>query len=160
MATYTSSARTNYFRVKDVNAFNKWIKQFRGLETIVQERQGTVGILFDDGVPTYRWGTIEGDEIDFNEVEIDFMEELALHLADEEVAVLQEVGAENLRFVNGYAIAVNNKGERRDISLENIYDLAKELGSNITKAEYWFFHDGVRHQQRTIFYFVIAFYKN
>jgi hypothetical protein len=64
------------------------------------------------------------------------MEELALHLADEEVAVLQEVGAENLRFVNGYAIAVNNKGERRDISLENIYDLAKELGSNITKAEY------------------------
>jgi hypothetical protein len=136
MATYTSSARTNYFRVKDVNAFNKWIKQFRGLETIVQERQGTVGILFDDGVPTYRWGTIEGDEIDFNEVEIDFMEELALHLADEEVAVLQEVGAENLRFVNGYAIAVNNKGERRDISLENIYDLAKELGSNITKAEY------------------------
>jgi len=136
MATYTSSARTNYFRVKDVNAFNKWIKQFSGLETIVQERQGTVGILFDDGVPTYRWGTIEGDEIDFNEVEIDFMEELALHLADEEVAVLQEVGAENLRFVNGYAIAVNNKGERRDISLENIYDLAKELGSNITKAEY------------------------
>jgi hypothetical protein len=136
MATYTSSARTNYFRVKDVNAFNKWIKQFSGLETIVQERQGTVGILFDDGVPTYRWGTIEGDEIDFNEVEIDFMEELALHLADEEVAVLQEVGAENLRFVNGYAIAVNNKGERRDISLENIYDLAKELGSNITRAEY------------------------
>jgi hypothetical protein len=136
MATYTSSARTNYFRVKDVDAFNKWIKQFSGLETIVQERQGTVGILFDDGVPTYRWGTIEGDEIDFNEVEIDFMEELALHLADEEVAVLQEVGAENLRFVNGYAIAVNNKGERRDISLENIYDLAKELGSNITKAEY------------------------
>jgi hypothetical protein len=136
MATYTSSARTNYFRVKDVDAFNKWIKQFSGLETIVQERQGTVGILFDDGVPTYRWGTIEGDEIDFNEVEIDFMEELALHLADEEVAVLQEVGAENLRFVNGYAIAVNNKGERRDISLENIYDLAKELGSNITRAEY------------------------
>jgi hypothetical protein len=148
MATYTSSARTNYFRVKDVDAFNKWIKQFSGLETIVQERQGTVGILFDDGVPTYRWGTepIEGDEIDLtlpslptrmaDEVEIDFMEELALHLADEEVAVLQEVGAENLRFVNGYAIAVNNKGERRDISLENIYDLAKELGSNITKAEY------------------------
>jgi len=136
MATYTSSARTNYFRVKDVDAFNKWIKQFRGLETIVQERQGTVGILFDDGVPTYRWGTIEGDEIDFNEVEIDFMEELALHLADEEVAVLQEVGAENLRFVNGYAIAVNNKGGRRDISLENIYDLAKELGSKITRAEY------------------------
>jgi len=136
--TYTSSARTNYFRVKDVDAFNKWIKQFSGLETIVQERQGTVGILFDDGVPNCRWETEkfdDGSEHDVD-VEVDFMEELALHLADNEVAILQEAGAEKLRYINGYAIAVNNKGERRQISIDNIYDLAKELGSNITRAEY------------------------
>ena len=137
MATYTSTARTNYFRVKDVDAFNKWIKQFTGLEKIVHETQGTIGILFDDGVPNVRWETelIEGEEIE-SEVEIDFMEELGLHLADEEVAVLQECGSENLRYVNGYAIAVNNKGERREISINKIYDLAKELGSKITRAEY------------------------
>ena len=137
MATYTSTARTNYFRVKDVDAFNKWIKQFTGLDKIVHETQGTVGILFDDGVPNVRWETelIEGEEIE-SEVEIDFMEELSLHLADEEVAVLQECGSENLRYVNGYAIAVNNKGERREISINKIYDLAKELGSKITRAEY------------------------
>lgn len=137
MATYTSTARTNYFRVKDVDAFNKWIKQFTGLDKIVHETQGTVGILFDDGVPNVRWETelIEGEEIE-SEVEIDFMEELGLYLADEEVAVLQECGSENLRYVNGYAIAVNNKGERREISINKIYDLAKELGSKITRAEY------------------------
>ena len=78
---------------------------------------------------------IEGEEIE-SEVEIDFMEELGLYLADEEVAVLQECGSENLRYVNGYAIAVNNKGERREISINKIYDLAKELGSKITRAEY------------------------
>jgi hypothetical protein len=137
MATYTSTARTNYFRVKDVDAFNKWIKQFTGLDKIVHETQGTIGILFDDGVPNVRWETelIEGEEIE-SEVEIDFMEELGLHLADEEVAVLQECGSENLRYVNGYSIAVNNKGERREISINKIYDLAKELGSKITRAEY------------------------
>ena len=137
MATYTSTARTNYFRVKDVDAFNKWIKQFTGLEKIVHETQGTIGILFDDGVPNVRWKTelIKGEEIE-SEVEIDFMEELGLYLADEEVAVLQECGSENLRYVNGYAIAVNNKGERREISINKIYDLAKELGSKITRAEY------------------------
>jgi hypothetical protein len=137
MATYTSTARTNYFRVKDVDAFNKWIKQFAGLETIVQERQGTIGILFDDGVPNVRWETelIEGEEIE-SEVEIDFMEELGLYLADEEVAVLQEVGNENHRYVSGYAIAVNNKGGRREISINHIYELAKGLGSKITHAEY------------------------
>jgi len=137
MATYTSTARTNYFRVKDDDAFNKWIKQFTGLEKIVHETQGTVGILFEDGVPNVRWETelIQGEEIE-SEVEIDFMEELGLYLADEEVAVLQEVGNENHRYVSGYAIAVNNKGERREISINRIYNLAKELGSKITHAEY------------------------
>jgi hypothetical protein len=138
MATYFSTARTNYFRVKDVDAFNKWIEQFSGLETIVQEAQGTVGILFDDGVPNERWETekdADGNEHDVD-VEVDFMEELALHLADNEVAILQESGAEKLRYVNGYSIAVNNKGERREISINNIYDLAKQLGTNITRAEY------------------------
>ena len=138
MATYTSTARTNYFRVKDVDAFNKWIEQFSGLETIVHETQGTIGILFEDGVPNCRWETekfADGSEHDVD-VEVDFMEELGLHLADEEVAVLQEVGNENLRYVSGYSIAVNNKGERREISINHIYNLAKELGSKITHAEY------------------------
>ena len=138
MANYYSSARTNYFRVKDVDAFNKWIKQFSGLETIVHETEGTVGVLFEDGVPFCRWETekdADGNEHDVD-VEVDFMEELALHLADNEVAILQEAGAEKLRYINGYAIAVNNKGERRQISIDKIYDLAKELGSNITRAEY------------------------
>ena len=138
MANYYSSARTNYFRVKDVDAFNKWIKQFSGLETIVHETEGTIGVLFEDGVPRLRLETekfADGSEHDVD-VEVDFMEELALHLADNEVAILQEAGAEKLRYINGYAIAVNNKGERRQISIDKIYDLAKELGSNITRAEY------------------------
>lgn len=138
MANYYCTARTNYFRVKDADAFNKWIEQFSGLETIVHETEGTVGVLFDDGVPNCRWETekdTDGNENDVD-VEVDFMDELAEHLADNEVAILQEAGAEKLRFINGYAIAINNKKETKQINLDDIYALAKELGSNITKAEY------------------------
>ena len=138
MANYYSSARTNYFRVKDADAFNKWIEQFSGLETIVHETEGTVGVLFDDGVPNCRWETekfADGNEQEVD-VEVDFMDELAEHLADDEVAVLQEAGAEKMRFINGYAIAINNKKETKQINLDDIYALAKELGKNITRAEY------------------------
>ena len=136
MANYYGTTRTNYFRVKDADAFNKWIEQFSGIEII--KKDGTVGLLFDDGMPTIRWETEDADGNEQNdvEVEIDFMDELAEHLADDEVAVLQEAGAEKMRYINGYAIAINNKKETKQINLDDIYALAKELGSNITKAEY------------------------
>ena len=132
MANYYSSARTNYFRVKDVGAFNAWFKEFEeggGAELVNEEN--TFAILFDQesGVPSSRQN---GDDFD----EIDFMSELSEHLADDEVAILQESGAEKLRYIVGYAVAINNKGERRKISIDGIYDLAKELGKNVTQAEY------------------------
>jgi hypothetical protein len=140
MANYTSTARTNYFRVKDVDAFNKWIEQFGGIE-VVKKTIGLetgFGMLFDDGVPNERWETekdADGNEHDVD-VEVDFMEELAEHLADDEVAIFQEAGAENMRYVNGYTIAINNKKEVRSINLDDIYEVAKQLGKNITKAQY------------------------
>jgi hypothetical protein len=45
-------------------------------------------------------------------------------------------GAEKLRYINGWAEAYNNKGEKRAITLGDIYKLAEELGSEITRAEY------------------------
>ena len=135
MANYYSSARTNYFRVKDVGAFNAWFKEFEksGAEAVKDARENTFAILFDQesGVPSSRQN---GDDFD----EIDFMSELSEHLADDEVAILQESGAEKLRYIVGYAVAINNKGERREITIHGIYDLAKELGKNVTQAEYWF----------------------
>ena len=132
MANYYSSARTNYFRVKDVDAFNAWVKEFEdncGVEVVSKE--DTFAILFDgeSGVPYFR--EVEGDYDD-----LDFMDELSNHLADEEVAILHESGAEKLRYINGFAIAVNNKGQRRVISLDDIYVHAKELGKNVTLAQY------------------------
>jgi hypothetical protein len=132
MANYYSSARTNYFRVKDVDAFNVWVKEFEdnhGVEVV--DKEDTFAILFDgeSGVPNSR-------EVDGDYDHIDFMDELSKHLADDEVAILHESGAEKLRYINGFAIAINNKAERRVISLDDIYTFAKELGKNVTLAQY------------------------
>ena len=132
MANYCSTARTNYFRVKDVDAFNAWAKEFEdnhGVEVVSKE--DTFAILFDgeSGVPISR-------EVDGDYDHLDFMDELSKHLADDEVAVLHESGAEKLRYINGFAIAINNKAERRVISLDDIYVHAKELGKNVTLAQY------------------------
>ena len=133
MANYYSSDRTNYFRVKDVDAFNAWVKEFEdncGVEVVSKE--DTFAILFDgeSGVPTSR--EVDGDDYE----PLDFMDELSNHLADAVVAILHESGAEKLRYINGFAIAVNNKGQRRVISLDDIYVHAKELGKNVTLAQY------------------------
>jgi len=132
MANYYSSARTNYFRIKDVDAFNAWVKEFEDNDGVeVVSKEDTFAILFDgeSGVPNSR-------KVDGDYEPLDFMDELSVHLADDEVAILHESGAEKLRYINGFAIAVNNKAERRTISLDDIYVHAKELGKNVTLAQY------------------------
>jgi transcriptional antiterminator Rof (Rho-off) len=68
--------------------------------------------------------------------EFDFALLLAAHLADGEVAVAMEAGAEKLRYVNGFAFAVNAAGDVRSVSLDDIYALAEDLGPNVTVAQY------------------------
>jgi len=52
------------------------------------------------------------------------------------VAIMMEAGAEKCRYINAYALAVNSKGETKEISLDQIYELAQPLGEHITRAEY------------------------
>jgi uncharacterized protein YciW len=48
-------------------------------------------------------------------------------------------GYEKMRYLVGYAIAINNRKERREIDLAQIYELAKQVTlkpKRITRAEY------------------------
>lgn len=133
MANYYTSARTNYFTVTNEDAFRKWACQFPSAYVIHRKHEDVsqFGFLFDedDGVPSHFFD--QNDE----EQEVDFMAELAAFLPDGVVAILISVGAEKLRYVNGYAMAINNKLESREIGLDRIYALAAELGQ-YTHAEY------------------------
>jgi hypothetical protein len=137
MANYYGQARSNYFEVKDATKFVDEMAKYpvevittevdnRTLYGIMDANQDGGGLYWD----MYDEDTGENKEIDWPEI-------LASHLADNHVAVLMEVGTEKYRYLNGIAFAVNNKKEVIRISLDDIYDKAKEtLGSQITTATY------------------------
>lgn len=131
MADYNATARSNYFRVKDKQKFAAWCESLK--LTPIQEIDNTTrdtlhGFLVNTGngaVPTHR-----------DDEEMDFFGELSTHLADEEVSIVVEIGAEGMRYLSGFADAVNSKGEVVSVCLDDIYEKAAKLGNNLTEAAY------------------------
>ena len=120
MANYYASCRSNYFAVKDEAAFREWANTMPDIEMhFNSEKFCLLGDNADGaGWPSYRY--VEEGEND----ELDLEGELSQHLAEGEVAVLMEVGAEKLRYLVGYATAVSWTGETTTVSLDDIYERA------------------------------------
>jgi len=135
VANYSARTRTNYFRVKDVDALKETLAPFgESLEIEVGEKFPNAIYLAwegDGGWPRYYWD-VEAELV----VDAWLPQVVAPHVEDEQVAIFLEVGYEKLRYLVGYAVAINNKGETREVGLDDIYELAGELGSQITEAEY------------------------
>lgn len=129
MADFNGHLRSNSFLVKDQKIFEKWIGDisYGEIETFAYEEDGTVGFCGYCAVPSY---DPETDE------DINFLEILATHLQDEEVAIVFEVGSEKLRYLVGLAWAVDHTGEILEVNLNEIYREASEnfIGNNIRKA--------------------------
>lgn len=131
MANYYCSCRTNYFKVKDPEAFKEAMLRF---SVLVCEKDTLFCLLGEDpdgaGWPCYDEDTWE---------DFDFFAYVADFLADNSVAIFIEAGAEKLRYIHGSAHAINNKKECEHINLNAIYKKAKSLvptGTDITHAEY------------------------
>jgi uncharacterized protein (DUF927 family) len=128
MADYYSTCRTNYFKVKNEQKFRDWAKSLCSENLEVIEKDGGVGLMFDNGEPTLN----KKDE------EIDFFTELKAHLKKGEVAVYEEAGAEKHRYVTGYAVAVTPGKKDLVVNMNDIYDLVKRKfkPKKFTTAEY------------------------
>ncbi len=148
MANYTSMARTNYFRVKDIDAFKADLNAhgitpvsfaesaFGGIvldESEHNSPQGAVALFSHEGWPSFDEEMI-ADRLGLDESETlpafrESIEELVgAHLVDEhEIAVFMTIGWEKLRYLTGVAVAVNSAGEIRNVNLDDIYSLAEEL---------------------------------
>ena len=133
MANWYGKARTNYFRVKDVEAFRE-TKAFKNLEVEVIDKDGMVGLLAEGEFGDFPSGYHdENDEW----VDVDVEALVAEHLIEGEVAVFMTVGWEKMRYLTGSARAINSAGQTRQVDLDDIYDLARrELGPNVTTATY------------------------
>lgn len=131
MSDWYGSARSNYVKVKDPAAFGAAMEGL-GITVWPPDRDGRLAFGVQDGDdggwPSERYNDEAGDWVEF-----DIFEVVAEHLADGEVAVLQEVGAEKLRYLSGWATAVGSDGETVSVSIDDIYALAKaKLGVNPT----------------------------
>ena len=121
MANYYAYARSNYFRVNDISKFDEFCKN-HSFEKI-EDKSGRVGFLVndEDGMPSSQW-----DEKTEEYVDADPLEELSPLLKKGEVAVVMQIGWEKMRYLTGWATAIdcNGKTVRSDIS--DIYKLAKK----------------------------------
>lgn len=110
MANYYGAGRTNAFRVKDVAAL-KGALDGADVE-VVEEGPGTaVVLLVNDPDGGGYWGT-----------------------------ALFDAGAEKLRYIMGYSIAVHSSGQQVRVELDDIYALAARSfdvdSSQISEAVY------------------------
>lgn len=155
MANFHGAARSNYFQVKDPEAFKAWATTvpFLGvwetnklfdnnpvapaeMEEMLLQRAffGVYSACPDSGM----WpSTVENKDDDSKTTDLDIVLALAPHLADGQVAVLMEVGASKLTYLAGSAVAFDNTGKRVQIQLSDIYKQAAEaFGVPVTAAQY------------------------
>lgn len=164
MADFYGTSRSNYFRVKDEGAFLNFIGHVPGLVHELDDKDPALHMIWgDDGfgcfpnyaviakeeMPSCPWAadgsrgveTIE-DSGDGESMDVQFSlpELLSQFLADGEVAVLIQAGAEKLRYISGWAVAIDNTGKKVSINLSDIYELAVKkfvkLQGQISTAEY------------------------
>ena len=137
MANYYGSARSNYFKVKDEEAFKEAMAAIPDIEVDGDNNKGFC-VLVSGNSDSGGWPGFYMDEDDV-EHEADVPAAVAEHLQDDEVAIFMEAGAEKLRYLVGFAEAINNKGEREGISINRIYDIAAGMTNkpeNLTSCEY------------------------
>lgn len=148
MSNFNGTARSNYFRVKDEGAFEAAMAALPDINVWTKETDGVLRYAIgSDDADTGCWpsfmhaesvGEPGGDEVEQEDREIFMPDEIAPHLADGEVCVLMEAGAEKMRYINGYALAFDNTDRPVvRVSLDDIYEKAKEaFGVEPTDASY------------------------
>ncbi|MCY1718571.1 hypothetical protein OVA26_16665 [Microbacterium sp. SL62] len=148
MSNFIASARTNRFRVRDIDALKADLATY-GVEaaTFDDVNRGAEFVLVDESeqylagsVSLYSFGAWPSFDEDGIAMRLDLDDEtpvpdkfeslhalVASHLVDGEVAIFIEVGAEKMRYLGGVALAVNAAGETRRVDLDDIHGLAQQL---------------------------------
>jgi len=117
MSRYRGRTRTNYFQVKNEDAFLDWADE-QELKTSVNTK-GAFAI--------------------FSDSDLDFEKELQSHLADGEIAVIYHVGYEAFDYFAGRAYAMDNTGKSVSINLYDVYaKIQEEWGKDkdVTSCSY------------------------
>lgn len=142
MANYYCAVRTNYFRVKDPDAFKRFMARVVGAEERVdvweeEERDEAGNPVFAFGC----YGSILGIGIgydpetdDFDDYDFDgFVNGLSELVADDDAIIILESGHEKLRYVTGSAYVITSTGS----SYMDINVLAAQRAAELLKNPGW-----------------------
>lgn len=119
MANYNCTIRTNYFRVKDEDAFRVLMARVYGEEggvMLFEQKDKSGNPLFGFG----SYGGIAGvknamcdEDDDVDETAYDeFIDELKKLVAEDDAIIILESGHENLRYITGQAHIITSTEER------------------------------------------------
>lgn len=131
MANWYGTCRSNYFKVKDLEAFSTMLDTMEAELITKDDLVGFIASNESGSIPD----TYPEDDSD----PVSILDLIADHLAENHVCVIQEVGAEKARYLTGYAFAIAWTGEMVKVSIDDIYKLAQaEFGGDaqITEATY------------------------
>jgi len=155
---YSGNGRSNYVHFTDKEKVEK-ILEFYQLIMQSNEKGDCILVGYDNesgDINSYAFVSVDFDEsykelkeyglvdIPFEEFEMgdqyelpDFFTVISKYLPEGEVLVWQATGNEGLRYLNGYSVAVNSKGQTAVVNINDIFEKVNELGmGTATGAEY------------------------
>lgn len=129
MANWYGTARSNKFKVVDVDAFTEELSDVNINIDIDGDTVTLFGSDESGGWPSWAYDCENAEEFDLPTV-------IQRHLQEDSCAVLMEVGAEKLRYVTGWSCAIS-KNEVVYVNLDEIYKHAEEMmGAPVETATY------------------------
>jgi hypothetical protein len=132
MADYNAKAASNTFVVMDEDAFHAAMATVELVSARAPSGEpGRVYVYSESDHGT--WPAERYDPATDDYVSLDIPALIAPHLADGQVVVLKEAGAEKARYVGGVAVAFNAAGETVTVDLDEIYMRAKHLGMELAQ---------------------------
>ena len=128
MSNYESVTRSNYFHVKDEDAFSKFMDTVSGDDIHCWSDKDEDGnTLHAFGCDGSIYGVPNGAEDDDFDL---FLSELQKHIAPEDAVILIQSGHEKLSYVNGY-VTIITTDDIRTISIDDFaLTKAKEMLKN------------------------------
>lgn len=137
MANYCCTTRTNYFHVKDRDAFLDFMSRVYGSEDSVdlwEEKDENGNAVFGFGVYGGISGVADSDDEDIDDsCYDDFIKGLQECVADDDAIIIFESGNEKMRYVVGSAEIITSSS----CEYMNIEDIAVKKASEMLKNKSW-----------------------
>ncbi len=125
MANYYGKWRTNYFTVRDSDAFLERVESIPDIEIMVNDTTVMMMSSNDCDSGCFPDSYLPDDGEDY--VDVNWAAIFKEHLVDDSIVIINEVGSEKMRYLVGTATAYSNKGLVCGIDLQDIYAEVEEL---------------------------------